>query len=178
VSANPEANVKRLRHPKRIYAALLFAVALAAIPLTGAIQEAFSQAGFFFTGVLQPGNPAVPSLSSSTDTAAGIYFGTGRTGIAKHLETGGGTPPTLAACGAGTLASGSTDVAGTVTMTGVTACTVTFGTAYTAAPNCLLFDQTTNRATLTGVATTTTLPITGATAADVVSYFCPARTGG
>lgn len=150
----------------------------------GAVALALSSILAFAQGYtlnqLLAGTQLVPTVASTVDQTAGIYFGSKRVGISQHLETGAtsNNVPTLASCGAGTLAAGSTDTAGTVTLTGVTACTVTYGTAYAVAPVCTVFDQTTNRATLTGVATASTLPITGATAGDVVSYICIARSGG
>lgn len=155
----------------KLFSRIALTVALALAPVAALAQQAMPP--------LQNGTQVRPTVTG-TDTSAGIYFGPNRTGISGHAETGAGTgdTPTLASCGSGTLTVGSTDTAGTVTLTGVTACTVTFGTPYTAAPHCVLFDQTTNRATLTGVVTATTIPITGATAGDVVSYFCVARSGG
>src|SRR5690348_17649824 len=41
------------------------------------------------------------------------------------------------------LTTGSTDTDGEVTATGATACTLTFGTAFTAVPSCVLTDETT-----------------------------------
>lgn len=133
--------------------------------------------------VLQNGLPTGPSLFGFGDATAGMYFGTGRVGISKHLESGvpiSGNVPVISACGGPTAGdAGSTDTAGSVTNGGgVTTCTITFGTAYTAAPSCMVLDNTAVRASMVSTVTTTAITITAITAADKVSWFCVAKSGG
>lgn len=65
------------------------------------------------------------------------------------------------------------DVQGTCTAAAATTCTVTFATAFTAAPVCNVTDQTTaaNNA-LKALPSTTNLVITTASSSDVFSYMC------
>lgn len=92
-----------------------------------------------------------------------------------HMPITGGTTPSLTAgCnGAGSVVSG-TDAAGTITgsTAAATTCTLQFGTAYAAAPNCVASGQTTP---LTGAFTpsTTTLVVNFASTANYKwSYIC------
>lgn len=66
-----------------------------------------------------------------------------------------------------------TDVQGTCTAAASTTCTVTFATAFTVAPVCVVTDQTTaaNNA-LKAAPSTTNLVITTTSSSDVFSYFC------
>ena len=70
-------------------------------------------------------------------------------------------------------AGANKDAVGTCTAAASTTCTVTFATAYTAAPVCIVTDQTTaaNNA-LKATPTTTTLTITTTSSSDVFSYAC------
>ncbi len=95
---------------------------------------------------------------------------------AAHLSYVGGVAPTLTAgCnGAGSVVSGN-DVSGTITgqTAAATTCTLTFGTAYGAAPNCVAMGQS---SPLTGAATpaTGTLVVSFASTANYkFSYYCP-----
>lgn len=132
----------------------------------------------------QPGTPLTPGISSPVDAQTGIYFGVNRLGVTGHLETApksGTTIPVLSSCGTTpTLATGSSDVAGTVTMgTSATGCIITFGTAYTAAPSCSVSWQATPLAsqsyTVTATAITT---VQTSTSNNVLNYTCVAKTGG
>jgi hypothetical protein len=72
----------------------------------------------------------------------------------------------------GTLAANK-DVHGTCTAAAATTCVITFTTAYTAAPVCMVTDQTTAaNGALKALPTTTTLTITTASSSDVFSYVC------
>lgn len=65
------------------------------------------------------------------------------------------------------------DVVGTCTAAAATTCTVTFKTAFTAAPVCIVTDQTTQQSTgIKALPSTTTLVITTASSSDVFSYLC------
>lgn len=95
----------------------------------------------------------------------------------SHIETGQATAPALSACGTAPAIVG-TDANGKVTIgTGVTtSCTVTFDTAYTNAPPCMVSGDNT---AVTYVATTSTTVLTIASSADmasdVVGYICMGR---
>lgn len=139
--------------------------------------------GYNLNGQLPAGIPTFPSLSSSLDSAHGVYFGTSRVGISGHLESGLGTGalPVLSGCGTTpTLAAGSTDTAGTVTMgTTATGCVITFGTPYTAAPNCTVTWQATPLASQSYTVTTTAITtVQTSTSNNLLNYTCVARSGG
>ena len=125
----------------------------------------------------QDGVPTGPSVRGVTDPNAGLYFGTGVTGITKHFAGGGLNVPTVATCGTGAVATGSSDVAGKVTATGATACTLTFASAWTTAPACVVTDGT-SAVALKVVTTTTTAAVTNLTSGDVFYYICFGLSGG
>lgn len=88
----------------------------------------------------------------------------------------GGSAPAVSACGTSPSISGN-DTTGTVTIgTGgiVTSCTVTFATAYSAAPHCFLNDRTEIIAVSASTSTTVlTISKTLAFAASsVIDYYC------
>jgi hypothetical protein len=66
------------------------------------------------------------------------------------------------------------DAVGSCTASAATTCVVTFTTAFTAAPNCVVTDQTTQtNGALKALPTTTTLTITTpASSSDKFSYMC------
>jgi hypothetical protein len=88
--------------------------------------------------------------------------------------------PVLSACGGAVAGdAGSSDTAGTVTQGGtVTTCTLTFGTAFVAAPSCMVQDLTTPRAAFAVAITNTALTVTGLTASDKLAWMCMAKSGG
>ncbi len=132
---------------------------------------------------LQNGVPTGPSVTGS-DVAHGVYFGTGRVGVSGHLEGGLGTGqlPVVSGCGTSSaLTAGSTDTAGKITVgtTASNACILTFGTAYTAAPFCVVQNLTTGAAANVYVVTTTTITWSSALAdSTVLMYHCMAPSGG
>lgn len=128
-------------------------------------------------GIFQSGTASAPSVTSFGDQTSGLHFGTGFTAAAKHVVSDGGTIPTVTSCSTGAVGAGSTDVAGNATATGATACTVTFGTAWTTKPTCALTDNTT-AAGLKAVVTTTTIAVTGLTSGDAFSWICIGQAGG
>lgn len=97
-----------------------------------------------------------------------------RIGYTGHIATIG-TAPALSSCGTSpSILATSTDNAGIVTVGSVsaTSCTVTFATAYTTAPACIVTDDTSIVA-LKAATTTTTLIFSGTViTSDVVSYIC------
>ena len=82
------------------------------------------------------------------------------------------------ACGTGTLATGSTDTAGTFTATGATGCTLTFGAAWATAPSCTVNELTVNTAARTTTVSTTALVVASGTSGSVYSYICIGKQGG
>lgn len=141
-----------------------------------AVSPALAQMG---PGPFQNGVPASPGIAGAVDPLAGLYFGTNRVGITGHLESSqkGGAVPVATICGAQPDA-GSSDSAGSITNVGTATCTLTFGVAFAAKPSCVVTDNTTNRATMVAIASTTALTITGITAADALSWVCVAKSGG
>jgi hypothetical protein len=132
---------------------------------------------------VQDGIPTGPTISGTTDQTKGLYFGTNRVGISGHLEGGLATAvqPVLSGCGTTpTLAAGSTDLSGTVTMgTAATGCVITFGTAFTAAPSCTVTWRATPLAsqsyTVSASAITTTQT---STSNNLLDYTCIGKSGG
>lgn len=84
-----------------------------------------------------------------------------------------GAAPALRACGGSPAISG-TDVAGKITTgTTATACTATFHIAYSAAPSCVVTDQTAlSRLTSYAVSTTAIVLTMSSNSGDVVNYAC------
>lgn len=131
---------------------------------------------------LQNGTPVGPSVTGA-DTLHGLYFGTNRTGVSGHLEAGlgNGSLPVLSACGTTpTLATGSTDLSGTVTMgSTATGCVITFGTAYTTAPSCVVTWRATPLASQSYVVAAGTITTTQtSTTNNILDYTCTAKNGG
>lgn len=152
------------------------------LALATAVLMAAPAAAQMQGGPLQNGTPLSPSLTGAIDPLTGLYFGTDRLGVSGHFETGAKASniPVLSACG-GVVAgdAGSTDTAGTVTQGGtVTTCTITFGTAFSVKPACIVADLTGTRASMASVASTTAITITGITASDALAWFCVAKSGG
>lgn len=166
----------------KLFAALrerTIAACVALLALGGAI--AYAQG---YVGVFQNGAGNGPSVYGTGDPTSGLYFGTGRVGIAKHLETGvpaSGNVPAPTSCGTSpSLASGSTDTAGTITMgTTATGCVLTFGTAFVQSPICTVTWRATPLASQSYTTANTGLTLTQtSTSNNVVDYVCVARSGG
>lgn len=118
----------------------------------------------------------VSAVALTVGTAQAVYI----LGIDRLNNGGGGSAPVMSACG-GTVAgdSGSTDLSGTVTQGGtVTTCTITFGSAFLLKPACIVSDLTGTRASMSSVASTTAITITGITAADALAWVCVGKQGG
>lgn len=113
-------------------------------------------------------NAAIYLPSATTEFVT--YQGASST---AHFQSDG-SAPALSSCGTSPAIAGS-DVSGKVTIGSgsITSCTVTFATAYAAAPACLV---TGSDAAITYAATTSTSALTitssGDMNADVVMYFC------
>jgi len=137
-----------------------------------------------FIGIFQNGTPTGPSAYGTGDSTSGLYFGTGYVGTTKHVTTGNGSgvTPALSSCGTSpSLTTGSSDTAGKFTMgtSASNACTLTFGTAYTTAPFCVVQNATTGAGAFSATVSATTIVI-GGTAADssVFFYHCTGPSGG
>jgi hypothetical protein len=129
-------------------------------------------------------NPTTNLVVSSQINAGGynarFTFGdTGNLTIVGDLTlrhpVGAGTGPSLdTGCGTGTLATGSSDMAGKITTNTTGACTIvlTFGTAWGRAPSCAVNNETTANLSRS-TTTTTTATLSGTTVTgDVWSYHC------
>lgn len=116
-------------------------------------------------GVNFNGNPTVTLQVNGTS----LFQGTG------HIEVNQTTAPTVGTCGTSPSING-TDMAGHVTFgTGVvTSCTVTFATAWTRAPSCVVSDNTQSGIAPRVQTSTTTMIIsnTVSIASDIISYIC------
>jgi len=153
---------------------------LAALLALAGVAPASAQ---YVASPLQNGVPTGPSVTGA-DTAHGIYFGTNRTGISGHVEAGAGSgsTPALSTCGTSpVLATGSTDFAGKITVgtTASNACTLTFGTAFTGAPFCVVQNLTTGAAANVYTVIAATIIWSSALAdSTVLVYHCVAPSGG
>lgn len=152
----------KLRHTLILAAAILFGAGSAIIAQQAQIQVA-------------NGSNANPSIYGVTPPN-GIYFTTNATKVTTHFGAGNraANTPALSSCGTSpTLATGSNDVHGVVTQGGsTTGCTITFGTAYTNAPHCVVTNYTAANRAFTTTVTPTTLVIASLTASDVFAYAC------
>ena len=105
------------------------------------------------------------------DTTDNVYF-------PGHILTvpSGLTPaPVASSCGSTGLVNTGTDYAGSITVGGsaATACTLTFGKAFVAAPTCLLTWATGPLAAMSWTTSTTAITIAQtSTASDVINYIC------
>lgn len=100
---------------------------------------------------------------------------------AGRIANMGGTPAVTTCGTSAALATGSTDLAGKITVgtTASNACTLTFSAAYTAAPFCVVQNLTTGAAANVYAVTTTTIIWSSALAdSTVLHYHCIAPTGG
>lgn len=103
---------------------------------------------------------------------AGLAYG--YTVVTDGIGIGSTTAPALTACGTSPAIVG-TDLAGTVTMgTGSpTGCVITFGTAKSAAPHCVVTWIATPLASQSYATSTTAITLTQtATSSNVVKYVC------
>lgn len=120
------------------------------------------------TGTSTTNTIPVFAIASSTNKAVFYVDGAGH----QYAST---TVPTLSSCGTSPSLVGN-DNSGTITVGSVSAtgCTVTFGVAWTSAPNCVISNQNmsiTNALTYTITATALTISQTGLTNAKV-NYNC------
>ena len=113
---------------------------------------------------------------NNADTVLTNVTATGGLQVQRHVESRGTTPAVAGSCGTSPAIVG-TDVAGKVT-TGTgspTSCTITFATAWTNAPACMVTNETTANLAR-AVSTTTTVTLSGTlVAGDVLAYMCIGR---
>lgn len=121
---------------------------------------------------------AAPSTTPDTAiarNAAGVLeidngtAGTFRDLSLRHLRGNGA--PTANVCTGFALATGGSDLAGTVTFTSGTSCSITFASAFTNAPACVISPGSA-LSTTEAVATTAGLTATFGTAQTAFSYHC------
>lgn len=91
-----------------------------------------------------------------------------------HMLTGASAPPTVTNA---TLYSGSTDLAGKITSTTTTNPVLTFGTAYTSIPFCVMYNQG-EAENITLTVTATTITFGGVVNGAIASYVCFVGLGG
>lgn len=109
-----------------------------------------------------------PTGSFGVDTTSNVYFPGHVLSVARA-----GPSPVISACG--TNSNVGTDFSGRVTITAgtPTSCTLTFGTAFVTAPNCIVAAQGAIPATtFSWATTTTTLVLTTAAVNTVWDYVC------
>lgn len=93
--------------------------------------------------------------------------------IVSYEVNVGTAAPTATTCGTGTATAHSTNMAGQITATGATTCTVTFGApAWSFAPFCSVTDVTTAAALRISASGTTSITVTNLTSNDVFNWVC------
>jgi len=128
-----------------------------------------------------PGANGALAITDNVSGNAGFYFGNGFVSVGGsigHIASQGSTPA-LSSCGTSpTLDTGSTDFAGSYTTgSAATTCTITFGTAYAAAPSCSV-DANGNATQPTFTVSQTAITVTVDIASTKYSYICVGKTGG
>ena len=129
-------------------------------------------AGIGNTLRLQGNSSSAALLCTGTNTTTPSCTFAGDVNIPHIAATG--TAPTLTSCGTSPAISGG-DLAGTVTMgTGApTGCIITFATAYSTAPHCVVSWRATPLATQSYAVSTTAITLTQvATSSNIVDYVC------
>lgn len=113
-----------------------------------------------------------------TTTLTGALTNTGAVNAPAHINTGA-TPPVLTSCGTTPAITGS-DTAGVVTMgTTATGCVITFATAYTGTPYCVVTWIATPLASQSYVTANTAITTTQtSTSNNKLQYVCVGPSGG
>lgn len=151
--------------------------------LLPALIVVFGLAAAAIAQVYVGGPNAVAGLpSNNTFTGALNQFGSSTIAptAPSHIGSGQATAPALTSCGTSPAITG-TDTAGIVTMgTGSpTGCVITFTTAYTAAPYCVVTWIATPLASQSYVTAAASITLTQtATSSNKVQYICIAQNGG
>jgi hypothetical protein len=107
---------------------------------------------------------------SLTGSGNGVLTLTNDGQITAPLGTG--TKPSVGTCGSGSASASSTDLAGDVTATGATACTVIFNASFTNKPVCTATDETTAAGLKVTYSTGVSITVTGLTSGDEFTYIC------
>ena len=136
-------------------------------------------------GLFLDGTGALVVSSALKFDAASTDIVIGRNGAAGRLAAYGGSAsvgvelaigsvqPTLTSCGTGTLTAKSTNIAGEVTATGATACTINFGApVFSNQPFCVIEEETSAVAQRISAISTTAFTVTGLTSGDKFMYQC------
>jgi hypothetical protein len=156
-------------------------LALVAALLTAGAIGAIAQSSGMSDLKMQNGLSNRPTLHGET-TTQGLYWGSTYTGVVGHLATGSLAVPAVSTCGtSAALGAGSSDTAGKITVgtSASNACTLTFATAYTTAPHCIVQNATTGAAANVYTVSTTAIVWSSALAdSTVLYYFCVAPAGG
>ncbi len=94
--------------------------------------------------------------------------------VLDGITLGSTTAPALTSCGGGSPAIVGTDLAGTVTMgTSATGCVITFNSAKSAAPHCVVTWIATPLASQSYATSTTAITLTQtSTSGNVAKYIC------
>lgn len=147
--------------------------ALSAVLVTSAVA-------FAATNLSLDGNLVVGGTSTLTgaQTFTGAATFTGAINANAHVNTNA-TPPVLTSCGTSPSITGS-DTAGIVTMgTTATGCVITFATAYTGTPFCVVSWIATPLASQSYVTSNTAITLTQtSTSNNKVQYVCMGPSGG
>lgn len=132
------------------------------------------------TATIPAGGSAV-IYSDALPSGTGNYYAAKGNGVSqRHLAVATDTAPALTSCGGGTPAITGNDVAGVVTMgTSATGCVITFNTAYTNAPYCVVTWIATPLASQSYVTSASAITLTQtSTSTNKVQYICFGQTAG
>lgn len=110
-------------------------------------------------------------LVFATSNASGLLNQSMTLDSAGHISFIGSALPTASACAGFTLGTGSNDVAGRVTYTSATTCTINWGTTLANAPFCTVSPGSA-ASTVLAAASTTQLAVTFGTAQTAFAYTC------
>jgi len=125
--------------------------------------RAGSANSLFWTGrsVLQSPANSLVNISNQAVSTVGYQINAGT------------AAPTATTCGTGTVTAHSNNMAGQITATGATVCTLTFGApAWTFTPFCTVTEVTAARALFISAASATAITVSGLTSNDVFNYIC------
>lgn len=156
-------------------------IAFAAEPTLGFRRSSAAnitlQGSLTATGSLQiaaAGFLGFSTRSQFTSSADGLLNISQNSGATVGYQVNAGTAaPTATTCGTGAATARSNNMAGQITATGATTCTVTFGApAWSFAPFCSVTDVTTIAALRISASSTTAITVTGLTSGDVFNWVC------
>jgi hypothetical protein len=142
----------------------------------GTLYEAFTASGVVLSQNQLFATDNANDIGASGATRPRDYFGGRDIKLARHLASTG-TAPSISACGTSpSTATGSSDLAGEVTVGGGSpvSCVINFNVSFTNAPFCTVVDRTTlSRVTSYSVAVASvTVSMSGVTSGDALVYHC------